>query len=176
MIEEMVKIIPYASEWDAAIDALIDEVMGPGRYARTAERLREGNRAIADYGFVVIDDQKNIQGTISFWPIQIGATPSLLLGPLAIHPAFRGQGAGLNLITYARDHILSRDPSQNPLQNLLPILLVGDEPYYGRVGFSVAPRAIQLPGPVNPDRVLIWLPEGAAMPTGEVRAHPRAAL
>ncbi len=35
------------------------------------------------------------------------------------------------------------------------VVLVGDEPYYGRFGFKpVPPGAITLPGPVNPLRLL----------------------
>jgi predicted N-acetyltransferase YhbS len=35
------------------------------------------------------------------------------------------------------------------------VLLVGDEPYYGRMGFKqVTPGTIALPGPVNPARLL----------------------
>jgi predicted N-acetyltransferase YhbS len=36
------------------------------------------------------------------------------------------------------------------------ILLVGDEPYYGRLGFAkVEHGRVRLPGPVDPERVLI---------------------
>ena len=43
------------------------------------------------------------------------------------------------------------------------VLLVGDEPYYGRFGFRRIPdRQLELPGPVNPDRFLaLELQEGA---------------
>ena len=35
------------------------------------------------------------------------------------------------------------------------VLLVGDEPYYGRFGFkAVPPGQITLPGPANPARIL----------------------
>ena len=36
------------------------------------------------------------------------------------------------------------------------VLLVGDEPYYAKVGFRrVPPGRIVMPGPVDPERVLI---------------------
>ena len=36
------------------------------------------------------------------------------------------------------------------------MLLVGDEPYYSRFGFRNVPRGrISLPGPVDPERVLV---------------------
>jgi predicted N-acetyltransferase YhbS len=35
------------------------------------------------------------------------------------------------------------------------VVLVGDEPYYGRLGFQRIPRGqITMPGPVDPDRLL----------------------
>jgi predicted N-acetyltransferase YhbS len=35
-------------------------------------------------------------------------------------------------------------------------LLVGDEPYYARLGFRRVPRGqITLPGPVDPERLLV---------------------
>ncbi len=157
-------IIPYQPEWDPAIEMLLDEVMGSGRFARTAERLREGNHAVHEFGFLVVDDHKVLQGAISFWPIVIGEVPALLLGPLAIRLALRGQGVGLNLITHARKIIMNERP--------MPILLVGDLSYYGRLGFAVAPLGIKLPGPVDPNRVLIWLPEGLSVPEGRVRSAP----
>ena len=39
------------------------------------------------------------------------------------------------------------------------VLLVGDEPYYGPLGFArTVPGAIQFPGPVDPNRVLLHCP------------------
>ena len=36
------------------------------------------------------------------------------------------------------------------------VVLVGDEPYYARVGFKRIPkRLVSMPGPVDPDRLLI---------------------
>ncbi len=36
------------------------------------------------------------------------------------------------------------------------MVLVGDEPYYGRAGFTRVPNGrIVMPGPVDPDRLLV---------------------
>ena len=53
------------------------------------------------------------------------------------------------------------------------IVLVGDEPYYARLGFRRIPRGqIVLPGPVDPDRLLVAeLREGAL---GEFRGQLEA--
>jgi predicted N-acetyltransferase YhbS len=43
------------------------------------------------------------------------------------------------------------------------VILVGDEPYYARMGFKRAPHGrLQMPGPVDPARVLVCeLADGA---------------
>jgi predicted N-acetyltransferase YhbS len=43
------------------------------------------------------------------------------------------------------------------------VVLVGDEPYYGRLGFKPIPKGLAtLPGPVDPARLLVCeLTEGA---------------
>ena len=90
-----------------------------------------------------------VAGTISFWPLAIGEsqTPALLLGPLAVHPDRQKLGIGLKLMTEG----LARAKAQGHAL----VLLVGDEPYYSKVGFrKLAPGRISLPGPVNPDRFL----------------------
>jgi predicted N-acetyltransferase YhbS len=147
-----------------AINLLEERAFGPGRYARTAFRLREGNSHdlglsfIARVGTLVV-------GSIRLSPLMIGNQPGLLLGPLTVDPAFRSKGIGRMLMeasiaaAKARSHRL--------------ILLVGDEAYYTRVGFRrVSPGRIILPGPVDPMRVLaLELVEGAfGTLNGSVRA------
>jgi len=43
------------------------------------------------------------------------------------------------------------------------VLLIGDEPYYARVGFAkIPPGKIRFPGPVDPERILgLALRDGA---------------
>jgi len=83
-----------------------------------------------------------------FTPITIGgANGALLLGPLAVDPDFAGQGFGKRLIAEA---IAAAKATGMKL-----VVLVGDEPYYGRFGFSpIPPGQIVLPGPVDPHRLL----------------------
>jgi predicted N-acetyltransferase YhbS len=80
--------------------------------------------------------------------IRIGAAPALLLGPLAVHPDFGKRGAGRGLV---RATLAAAKAAGHEL-----VLLVGDEPYYGPLGFRrVDPRRVTLPGPVDPRRVLL---------------------
>jgi predicted N-acetyltransferase YhbS len=53
------------------------------------------------------------------------------------------------------------------------VLLVGDEPYYGPLGFArLPPYAVTLPGPVDPARVLIasLAPNAAVGLTGKAES------
>jgi predicted N-acetyltransferase YhbS len=46
------------------------------------------------------------------------------------------------------------------------VILVGDEPYYARMGFQRTPKdRISLPGPVDPDRLLYCELEPGALET-----------
>jgi predicted N-acetyltransferase YhbS len=130
----------------AAIEALNEAGFGPGRFAKSAWRLREGVSPVASLGFVAIEDGV-VRGSVRFWPIRVGGTLALLLGPLAVDNAQRGRGIGIALMQAA---IAAARQEPWPC-----ILLVGDEPYYARVGFSrIPPGRVRFPGPVDPNRIL----------------------
>jgi len=131
----------------AAIDKLHERAFGPGRFARSAYRLREGIPALPSLSFIARVGTFLV-GSIRLTPIRIAQAEALLLGPLTVEPAFENRGIGGALIqraletAHAEGHRL--------------VLLVGDLDYYGRFGFTRIPRGrIALPGPVDPDRVLI---------------------
>ena len=130
----------------AAIDAFIDQVFGPGRYAKTAERLREGNVPLLDLSFVCWRGAEPI-GCVRQWPILIGGAPVVFLGPFAVDEGQRKHGLGAALINRACEAAAAGGREA--------ILLVGDLPYFGPLGFEVVPAGrIALPGPVDPRRVL----------------------
>ena len=78
------------SEHEPQIERLLHLAFGPGRFAKTAERLREGNTAIAELCLVAFENA-TMRASVRFWPIFIGETPALLLGPLAVDPDHRGK-------------------------------------------------------------------------------------
>ena len=129
------------------LSVLLDTSFGPGRLARTAERLREANQPVSAYWFCARHSDGKLLGTISYWPIRIGEAAGLLLGPLAVHPDLQGQGVGQDLM---RASLAVIDISRFAFT-----LLVGDLPYYERVGFTTAPALVSLPGPVDPARLLV---------------------
>lgn len=143
--------IPLLLELETAADAeaierLNERVFGPGRFARTAYRLREEAEPDLTLSFVARVGTLLV-GANRMTPILIGQTPALLLGPLIVEPVFRSQGIGEALVTR------SLEAARQAGARLA--ILVGDEPYYARMGFKRAPAGrVQMPGPVDPARVL----------------------
>jgi predicted N-acetyltransferase YhbS len=140
-------ILPEAEADALAIERLHERTFGPGRYARTAYRIREGVAHRLDLSFTARIGTLLV-GSVRLSPIRIGATPALLLGPLTVEPPFRGRGIGQALIERAladakgKGHRLA--------------VLVGDEPYYGKCGFRLIPKGVAtMPGPVDPARLLV---------------------
>jgi predicted N-acetyltransferase YhbS len=144
---------PEISIWEPedepAVEHLLDLSFGLGRSTKTSYRLREGNARVPGLSCVVRDADVGIAGAISYWPLRVGhaGTPALLLGPLAVHPQRQNRGIGLQLMETTLD--LAKQAGE------LLVFLVGDQPYYARVGFkAVENRSITLPGPFDPMRLL----------------------
>jgi len=144
------------------VEGLIERAFGPGRFAKTAERLRENSAPFLDLSFVAWSDGEAV-GCVRLWPIAIGETPALLLGPFAVEEAWRNQGLGAALILRAAESAAAAGHGV--------ILLVGDEPFFDPLGFAAAPaRDVRLPGPVDQHRVLALAlrPGGADQLSGPV--------
>lgn len=135
----------------AEVTRLHERAFGPGRFARTAYRVREGRRSsprhLSPYCYCIVQGARLI-GAVNLTEIRIGDSGSaLLLGPIAVDPAFAGQGHGRRMIAAALEAAQKG--------GIRLVLLVGDAPYYGPLGFRpVPPGQITLPGPVNPARLL----------------------
>ncbi|HUD86883.1 MAG TPA: N-acetyltransferase [Xanthobacteraceae bacterium] len=149
-----VTILAETTDDAAAIERLNERAFGPGRYAKSAYRLREQVAHRLDVSFTARIGTLLV-GSVRLSPVRIGEAKALLLGPLTVEPAFRERGVGQALIERALT--AARDKGERL------VILVGDEPYYGKCGFKRIPpgRAI-MPGPVDPARLLVAeLREGA---------------
>jgi predicted N-acetyltransferase YhbS len=130
-----------------AIDRLHERAFGPGRFARTAFRLREGVPPLLDMSFVARVSSM-IVGSNRMTPIRVGPSRALLLGPLTVEPAFQSLGIGYSLMEAS---LAAATAAGDGL-----VILVGDEPYYARIGFrAIEPGRVTLPGPVDPARLLV---------------------
>lgn len=130
-----------------AISELSARVFGPGRFVRTAYRIREGTPDVSPFCRVAMLGQRII-AAIRLTDVRVaGNGGALLLGPLAVDPAFANLGYGRRLIAE------SMEAAKAAGREI--VLLVGDIPYYGRLGFVLVPAGqIELPGPVDPQRLL----------------------
>ena len=138
----------------SAIERLDDRAFGPGRFAKSAYRLREdiapdfALSCVARVGTLLV-------GANRMTRVFAGEKRALLLGPLTVDPPFRDRGIGRELMEFSLEAARAAGHSL--------VILVGDEPYYARVGFKRVPRGrLALPGPVDAARILYReLAEGA---------------
>ena len=128
-----------------AVERLILHAFGPGRFAKAAERLREGRQPMYELSFLAWEGDQ-VVGCVQLWPVVIGGREALLLGPFAVEPRYRSQGLGAALIVRSCEAAAA---AGHPL-----IVLVGDAPYFRPLGFVEAPK-VSMPGPVNRRRVLV---------------------
>lgn len=161
-----IEMRPIRADDVAALSALHADVFGPGRFARTAYRVREGTANVTRHCRAGWRDA-TLVGAVTMTEIAIGDAPQShwLLGPLAVRSADANKGYGRALVQDALQSVGASNAAAT-------VVLVGDLAYYARLGFEgVTHRRITLPGPVAPQRLLIWRgPDGErAMPEGLVR-------
>jgi len=157
-----VTYLPELPAHDSEIDAINEEAFGPGRFARAAYKIREGGPHERAMSFVATYDGAVVASVRMTW-IAAGEGRALLLGPLAVRPAFKNIGIGRKLVAMAVEAARKAGAPS--------VVLVGDEPYYGPLGFKRIPRGqLSMPRPVDLDRILaVEIKPGAvATLTGEV--------
>ncbi len=147
MTDVSLTILPESADDGPAIDRLHERTFGPGRYAKSAYRLREQVTHSLDLSFTARIGTLLV-GSVRLSPVRVGETRALLLGPLTVEPPFRDRGVGQALIARALEAARGRGHKL--------VMLVGDEPYYGKCGFKPVPRGrASMPGPVDPARLLV---------------------
>lgn len=136
-------------EYRDAIERVLDRAFGPGRYAKTSERVRERG-AVLEPGLtrVALNDAGEVVGVCRIWRVEAGM-PVYFLGPLAVDPSEQSAGLGLALAREAVTACRAMGGSG--------VVLVGAERFFRPLGFTVTPKdRVTLPGPVDPAR-LLWL-------------------
>lgn len=147
MTDLAVTILPESAGEAEAIERLHERTFGPGRFARTAYRIREARGHLLDLSFTARIGTLMV-GSVRLTPITIDGADALLLGPLTIEPPFRERGIGGTLIARALDEAKKKGHRL--------VILVGDEPYYGKHGFKKIPKGqVTMGGPVDPARLLV---------------------
>lgn len=169
MDELSLTILPETANDAQAIERLHQRTFGPGRFVLSAYRLREHVDHLPELSFTARIGTLLV-GSVRQLPICVGDTPALLLGPLTVEPPFRKRGVGRAL--------LDRALKEAKAKGHRLVFLVGDEAYYGRLGFKIVPKGrAAMPGPVDYNRLLVAELADAAFDgvTGAIRPDWRKA-
>ncbi|CAI2933495.1 GNAT family N-acetyltransferase [Aminobacter niigataensis] len=157
-----VTYLPEAPAHDLEIDDINAEAFGPGRFTRAAYKIREGGPHDRSLSFVAMHAGQ-VVASVRMTPIAAGEGRAQMLGPLAVRPDFKNLGIGRKLVAMA---LAAAAKANEPA-----VILVGDEPYYGPLGFARIPRGqIEMPRPVDLNRLLAHevVPGAVALLSGEV--------
>jgi len=147
MTDVSISIVVETPEDAIAIERLHERTFGPGRFVRTAQRIRERRGHIPGLSFTAWIGTLLV-GSVRATPVRIGETPALLPGPLTVELPFRGRGIAREL--------LDRTLTEARAVGHRLVVLVGDETYYAASGFAAIPKGqVTLPGPVDPTRLLV---------------------
>ena len=151
--------MPLDTQSPAAIERLLDDAFGSERHGRTAYRIRQGMAWLPDLSFAIVDGAGGLLGTLQSWPVALvdsqgDRLPLVMVGPVAIEPAYQGGGHGRALM----DKVVATARSLGSA----PLMMIGDPEYYGRFwGFSAdGTGGWSAPGPFEPRRLL-------ALPLGD---------
>lgn len=162
MTDAAATLIPFAQVEPAMIEQLLDRAFGPDRHGRTAYKLRDGTEWLPALSFAALDEKEMLAGSIQLWPVALTdpqgrAHPMLMVGPVAVLSELQGLGYGRALMAA---YIGALDPAAP-----LPQVLIGDEPYYGRWGFTAEHTGgWRLPGPYDPARLLVRCDNPVVLP------------
>lgn len=159
-------LIPLDGIDPAEVEEALDQTFGPDRHGRTAYAIRQGTEWLPALSFAALDHKGKLVGTIQAWPVALTdpagrAYPLIMVGPLAILPERQGRGFGRALMAAQAAAIEAVGDQRSAL---LPQVLIGDAPYYGRFGFIEAPRGWTCPGPWDPARLLVRGASPAVLP------------
>lgn len=156
-------LVPLTAVPSEMIEQLLDRVFGEDRHARTAYRIREGMEWLEALSFAALDADEMLVGTIQCYPVSLlskeGAmVPLVMVGPVAVVPERQGEGFGVGLMMAMLDAEARMAGEGSPV---FPQVLIGDEEYYGRWGFTAeATGRWECPGPYEKERLLA---RGAAL-------------
>lgn len=142
-------LVAEKPEHHDAIERVLDRAFGPGRHAKTSERVRErGAELEPALTRVALSESGAVVGVCRIWRVDAGA-PMFFLGPLAVDPSEQSAGLGLTLV---REAVAACRASGGN-----GVVLIGAEKFFRPVGFTLVPKdRLVMPGPVDPARFL-WL-------------------
>lgn len=135
-------------EHEAGIERVLDRAFGPGRFAKTSERVRERGAVLQpELSRIAVSEGGDVIGVCRIWRVRVGETALHFLGPLAVDPSRQHDGLGFALAKEAVSAVRAAGGAG--------VVLVGAEPFFRPLGFTQIPEGrIRMPGPVAPTRFL----------------------
>jgi len=143
----------------AEVDALIDAAFGPGRFAKTSERVREQAAPRLDLSICAWASKgrggeelahEDLVGAVRQTPVRIGETPALFFGPIATRADQRGHGVGAALTELACEAGAAAGETL--------VILIGAISFFQPLGFERVPDGrVSLVWPTDYAR-LLWRP------------------
>lgn len=114
-----------------------------------------------DISLVAVRDER-VVGHIAFSAAGVGESETgwFILGPVAVLPDVQGEGIGTALVEAGLSELRTRNASG--------CVLVGDPGFYGRFGFTAFPELVY---EGVPQKYVLALPFGDAVPSGGIHAH-----
>ena len=99
----MIEFTNELSTDEDGIENLLDLVFSASRMNLSSYSLRKKVPKVKTLCFVAKNTDDSIIGVIRYWPVLIGEKKilSLLIGPIAVHPTFQGEGLGTFLINHS---------------------------------------------------------------------------
>ncbi len=155
-------LIPLDGVDPELVEQLLDRAFGPERLERTAYKVRGQAQCLPALSFAMVDADDLLVATIQAWPVALTDAegrkhPLIMVGPVAVLPEHQGEGFGTALM-------LAQAAKLDPAAPL-PQVMIGDEPYYGRFGFTADhTKGWTLPGPWEPSRLLLRCANPAILP------------
>jgi predicted N-acetyltransferase YhbS len=152
-------------------DALVDAAFGPGRFAKTSERVREQapsrlDLSICAWALEAEEEGEELVGAVRQTPVRIGEAPVLFFGPIATRADQRRHGVGAALTEVACETGAAAGEAV--------VILIGAISFFQPLGFERVPEGrVTLAWPTDYAR-LLWRPLAASALEGVAgRLTPR---
>lgn len=154
----MIRLEPLALHGADAVDALLDAAFGADRRARPAYAIRRGMAWLTGFSYAAVSAEGAMVGLLQSWPVALdqpggGQVPLVMVGPVAVAPDRQGDGIGRAMM----DRLIADVEQAAALTGRGdPLMMIGDEPYYGRFwNFRAEPtRGWDVPAGVDAARLL----------------------
>jgi len=144
--QDQTLLVAEAETHAPAIERVLARAFGPGRYAKTSERVREQGAVLDRAVSRVALSGDDLAGCCRMFAIGLEGAPIYFLGPLAVDPDWQGQGLARPMIAAALEAARTTDARG--------VLVIGRPALFAPFGFAPVSRAaIAMPGPTPWERL-----------------------